>query len=62
MIDVYCDSYGFGVDEWLWLFVIVCEVVVYVYYWGVVYCDFKLSNIYVCDDGMVKLLDFGIVK
>lgn len=37
-------------------------MVEYVYCNFVVYCDLKLSNVFVCDDVSVVFLDFGVVK
>lgn len=61
-IDVYCDECCFEVCEWFGLLLDVMSGVWYVYVWLIVYCDFKLSNIFVMLEGQVKFLDFGIVK
>lgn len=34
---------------------------VYVYYFEIVYCDIKLYNILIWVDGIIKVIDFGIV-
>lgn len=40
----------------------ILNVLVYVYIYGVIYWDFKLVNIFVNLDGMLVIMDFGLVK
>lgn len=43
----FCCNEKFLIREWLELFFKVCEGVIYVYVYFVVYCDLKLLNILV---------------
>lgn len=61
-ITDYCDGKRLSVDERLELFIQVCEVVQYAHQNLIVHRDLKPSNILVTNDGIVKLLDFGIAK
>jgi len=61
-IDTYCDTRTLFVRERLELFVRVCAAVQYAHRNLVVHRDIKAANILVMNDGMPKLLDFGIAK
>lgn len=61
-IDVYCDSHELPIAERLKLFLTVCSAVQYAHQNLVVHLDIKPSNILVTQEGIPKLLDFGIAK
>ncbi len=61
-IDQYCDEHSLAVSERLQLFRQICDAVRYAHQRLVIHRDIKPGNILVSDDGVPKLLDFGIAK
>jgi tetratricopeptide (TPR) repeat protein len=61
-LDRWCDSRRLSVEARLELFCAVCEAVEYAHQRRIVHRDLKPTNVLVRQDGVVKLLDFGIAK
>jgi eukaryotic-like serine/threonine-protein kinase len=61
-IDQYCEHHGLSVRQRLELFTDVCAAVHFAHQHLTVHRDLKPGNILVTNDGVVKLLDFGIAK
>ena len=61
-IDAYCESRSLDIDQCLELFTQVCGAVHYAHQSLIVHRDIKPGNLMVTQDGIPKLLDFGIAK
>jgi len=61
-VDAYCDRHQLSTAERLKLFRLVCAAVHYAHQNLIVHRDIKPRNLLVTEEGVPKLLDFGIAK
>lgn len=61
-IDQYCNKHSLTIDDRLTLFIKVCSAVQYAHNNLIIHRDLKNQNIFVNENGTVKILDFGVAK
>ena len=61
-INRYCEKYKLGLKQRLQLCIKVCEAVQFAHARLVIHSDIKPSNILITEDGLPKLVDFGIAR
>jgi len=59
-IDLWCESAGTGSEDRIYLVLKLCEAVQFAHGNLIVHSDIKPENVLVTDDGIPKLIDFGI--
>ncbi|MCA9297745.1 MAG: serine/threonine protein kinase, partial [Phycisphaerales bacterium] len=58
----HCDEDSLSIDDRLRLFIEVCDAIQHAHAKGIVHRDIKPNNVLVREDGVVKVIDFGIAK